>query len=122
MTRKELVNALENRKDRSAWHKGVTLYAIELIESLYDLEDDAELVKNENISKAILLNGADNWNHYSYSGSALIYDCDIAERLCCPSELKKVRGGDRNPNSCETWLDVQARALSQAYNRIMRCL
>ena len=122
MTKRELLNTLEARKDRSAWNKGVTLYAYELIESLYDLADDTELLKNENISKTILLNGADNWSQYSYGGSALIYDCDIAERLCCPSELKKVRGGDRNPNSCETWLDVQARALFQACNRIMKCL
>lgn len=122
MTRKELINTLENRKDRSAWDKGVTLYAIELIESMYDFVDEAELVKNENISKQILLNGASDWSQYSYGGSSLIYDCDIAERLCCPSELKKVRGGDRSPNRYETWLDVQARALNQACNRIMKLL
>ena len=48
------------------------------------------------------------------------YDCDIAERLCNPSELKTKRGGELKPNSCEEWLDVQARALFQACNRIMR--
>lgn len=122
MTRKELINTLENRKDRSAWDKGVTLYAIELIESMYDVDDEEELVKNENICKQILLNGANDWSQYSYGGSSLVYDCDIAERLCCPSELKKVCGGDRNPNRYETWLDVQARALNQACNRIMKLL
>lgn len=44
----------------------------------------------------------------------LIYDGDIAERLCTPSEYKRKRGGDFQPNSRETWLDVQARALYQA--------
>lgn len=67
-----------------------------------------------------LLNGADNWRQYSYGGCALIYDSDIAETLCSPSELKKVKGGDRQPNSRESWLDVQARALYQAERLIVR--
>ncbi|HZK45919.1 MAG TPA: hypothetical protein VFD34_06795, partial [Clostridia bacterium] len=67
-----------------------------------------------------LLNGADNWNQYSYGGSALIYDGDIAERLCSPSEYKRSREGERRPNSREEWLDVQARALNQAANMIIR--
>ena len=110
MTRTEIINELENRIDRSAWDKGVTEYALELLESM----------ESEKVTKELLLNGADNWNQYSYGGSSLIYDCDIAERLCNPSELKKKRGGELKPNSCEEWLDVQARALFQACNRIMR--
>jgi hypothetical protein len=51
-------------------------------------------------------------NQYEYNNE------DIAERLCTPSELKKTRHGDRKPNSREEWLDVQARALYQASNRI----
>jgi len=88
---------------RSAWGRGVEIYAQELIESL-----------ERPYSKAALLNGAENWRAYSYGGSALIYDADIAERLCSPSELKRKKGGELPPNSRETWLDVQARALSQA--------
>ena len=61
-----------------------------------------------------LLNGASDWSAYSYGGSSLIYNGDIAARLCCPSELKKTREGERRPNSREEWLDVQARALAQA--------
>lgn len=34
------------------------------------------------------------------------------------AELKRTDGGMNNPNSRETWLDVQARALYQACNRI----
>lgn len=121
MTRQELLNKLEERTDRSAWNKGVTIYAIELVEVL-EVADDAELIKGENISKAILLNGASDWSTYSWGGSSLIYDCDIAERLCTPSELKKTRDGERRPNSREEWLDVQARALFQACNRILRSI
>nr|DAP26633.1 MAG TPA: hypothetical protein [Bacteriophage sp.] len=66
-----------------------------------------------------MLNGAQDWEQYSWGGSALIYDYDIAERLCCPSELKKTRNGERRPNSREEWLDVQARALYQAASRVV---
>jgi len=88
---------------RSAWGRGVKAYAIELIESL---EGD--------YSYGALLNGATDWRAYSYGGNALIYDADIAERLCNPSELKRCKGGDNQPNKGESWLDVQARALRQA--------
>lgn len=110
---------LETRKDRSAWNKGVTLYAWDLLDEIQERtvyehkepENAAEL-------KEYALNGAESWNQYSWGGSALIYNGDIAERLCSPSELKKTRNGERRPNSSEEWLDTQARALSQAYNRI----
>jgi hypothetical protein len=112
---------LKARKDRSAWDKGVTLYALELVE---ELEERAEY-EGRNAApgaecEAWLLNGANNWNAYSWGGSSLIYDGDIAKRLCTPSELKKTRQGERRPNSREEWLDVQARALFQACNRVKK--
>jgi len=61
-----------------------------------------------------LLNGATDWHAYSCGGNALIYNSDIAERLCSPSELKRCKGGDNQPSPRESWLDVQARALRQA--------
>ena len=64
--------------------------------------------------RAALLNGAQDWQEYSDGGCSLIYDGDIAARVCTPSEYKRSHGGERYPNSRETWLDVQARALSQA--------
>jgi hypothetical protein len=113
---KELRNAIENEKARSAWDKGVKEYAIELIE---EMDDNLEFYGNPADRKA-LLNGASDYTEYSYGGCSLIYDCDIAERLCSPSELKKSKGGERRPNAREEWLDVQARALYQASNKIMR--
>lgn len=107
---------LTRHNDRSAWDKGVTMYALDM---LSDMPDDAEMFGSP-ADKKTLLNGADNWTQYSDGGCALIYDGDIAERLCNPSELKKTRNGERNPNGHETWLDVQSRALFQASNRIMR--
>lgn len=111
---------LEARKDRSAWDKGVTLYALELVE---ELRERAEYEgRNPEAGKECrewMLNGAQDWDAYSWGGSALICGSDIAERLCCPSELKKTRNGERRPNSREEWLDVQARALYQAASRVV---
>lgn len=111
MNARTIEKELEQRKDRSAWNKGVTAYALELLEDIAD---------NEEITKERLLNGASDWNQYSWGGSSLIYDEDIAKRLCTPSELKKTRNGERKPNASEEWLDTQARALFQACNRIIR--
>lgn len=112
---------LEARNDRSAWDKGVTAYALELLEELR--ERAAYEGRNPEPGKECrewMLNGAQDWNQYSWGGSSLIYDGDIAERLCTPSELKKTRHGERRPNSREEWLDTQARALTQACNRVSR--
>lgn len=113
---------LKARKDRSAWDKGVTVYALELLEQIEENRkfNDLGAYLEPHEVKPDALNGASSWDQYSWGGSALIYDCDIAERLCCPSELKKVRGGERRPNSREEWLDVQARALYQACSRVVK--
>jgi hypothetical protein len=100
---------------RSAWRRGVAAYALELLDSVagraayegHGPEDVAQLRK-------WMLDGARDWSEYSYGGCSLVYDGDIAERLCTPSELRKTRGGERNPNCRESWLDVQARALYRA--------
>lgn len=105
----DIINGLPAR---SAWSRGVIAYALELLDNLAELTPD-DLADPEAVRRG-LLNGADNWQQYSYGGSALIYDSDIAERLCTPSELKRCKGGDHNPNSREIWLDVQARALFRA--------
>jgi hypothetical protein len=97
---------------QSAWSKGVELYAEELREQLAE--------NNLTATKENMLNGASDWREYSYDGCSLIYDHDIAERLCSPSELKRKKGGELQPNRNETWLDCQARALCQASRRVMR--
>lgn len=122
----KVTQTLEQRKDRSAWDKGVTVYALELVEQLTEAAeggyiDPADLMAPRMLRKA-LLNGADDWSAYSWGGSSLIYNGDIAARLCCPSELKRTRNGERRPNSREEWLDTQARALFQAVNRVYKAL
>lgn len=113
---------LEQRKDRSAWGRGVNGYAVDMLQQIdeyfkggYISADDLATWAT---AEAAALNGARDWSEYSWGGSALVYDGDIAAALCTPSELKKPRNGERRPNSREEWLDVQARALHQAFRRM----
>lgn len=116
----DIKKAIEARKARSAWDRGVQLYALELVENLESLDgDDLESVQ---MVKKALLNGASNWSEYSWGGCSLIYNNDIADRLCTPSELKKTRNGERKPNAREEWLDTQARALYQASRMVVESI
>ena len=99
---------------RSVWSRGVKTYAVDLVEYL----DDSADLANEVMLQKELLNGAQSWAHYSEGGCALVYNADIAERLCPPSELKRNKWGMRAPNGRENWLEVQARALWQAHRLI----
>lgn len=101
---------------RSAWSRAVHSYAAELIESI----DDSADLSNERLLNKALLNGADDWRQYSEGGCALVYDADIAERLCSASELRRSKGGERQPNASETWLECQACALAQAAALVRR--
>ena len=115
----ELSARIENVKSRSAWEKGVKSYAEELI---YKMEEIADYKGTPGVIsvESRALNGADNWSAYSYGGCSLIWNEDIAKTLCTPSELKRTKNGQNDPNSRETWCDVQARALSQAFSLICR--
>jgi len=116
--RKEL-NSMDHR---SAWAKGVNEYAQGLVD---DLEEWTEggYVNLEDIQSArlekILLNGAENWYHYSWSGCTLCYNRQIIERLCPPSVVAKYPA---RPNKREQWLDAQARACYQAYLRVQKAI
>lgn len=119
----DLMDAIEKSPARSAWARGVKEYAVEILEDYTDGMDPAETYLNA-INGAdlldALLNGAPSWADYSSGGCALIYDGEIAARLCTPSELVKTRGGEREPNARESWIDVQTRAIIQAANLIRR--
>lgn len=108
---------IEGEKVKSAWSRGVKEYALEILDSLEEGFEGRKVSSYEDLKK-YCLNGARDWNQYSSSGNTLVYDGDIAERLCNPSELKVTRNGERRPNSRETWMDVQARALHQAFRKI----
>jgi hypothetical protein len=112
---------LNARHDRSAWDKAVTLYALDLLEDVQEGADNMERLPLDGAElERWALNGASCWEQYSNGGCSICYDADIAARVCTPSELKRKHGGVYEPNSRETWLDVQARALYQACNRIRK--
>ncbi len=110
----EIRKALEERTDRSAWNKGVTAYALELLDVYEErAEYEGRDAEDRKEFREWLKNGADGWEAYSWGGSALIYNSDIAERLCTPSELKKTRNGERRPNRDEEWLDTRQEHYSR---------
>ena len=102
---------IEHLNPRSKWNRGVVRYAMELINSIE---------VGEEVTEKRLLNGAKDWKEYSEGGYAFIYDELICRRLCTPSEIEKTHDGKRRPNNHENWLDVQARALYQAAQLIMK--
>lgn len=118
--------AIDCLSTRSAWERGVKAYAGELLTWLRDRitwdrgEGEPSTLESRETVRAALLNGAEDWKQYSWGGCSLIYNGDIAERLCSPSELKRKRGGELKPNAAEDWLDVQARALYQASVKVLR--
>ena len=117
MKTSDLVSALATiPAGRSAWSRAVYTYAIELVEGLESSDD----LSNERLLEKAMLNGAGDWQQYSEGGCSLVYDADIAERLCSPSGLKRCKGGERQPNARENWLECQARALSQASALVRR--
>lgn len=122
MATKEIRNYLTETKDRSAWKKGVTIYALEILDDLEEQINGGylteEIFKSPKLLDKAMLNGAKDWYQYSWGGCSLIYDGDIAKRLCTPSKLKRTNNGEKKPNSDEEWLDVQTRALYQAARKI----
>lgn len=111
MKKTTLLNKIDNQKGRSAWRRGVLLYAYEIVEAVDWLEDFD--FSNFKQMKSELLNGAEDWERYSWGGNSLCYDEEIAERLCTKSDLKRFNGGKKTCNG-KDWLDIQAFALKQA--------
>lgn len=122
----DAISILEARKDRSAWNKGVTAFAVDLLKELDDAIaggwfNELNLSSKGQVAKQFL-NGADNWLHYAWSGCGLVYNEDIAQALCAPWELRKTDNGRLRPNGREDWLDVYARAMHQACYRAIKAL
>lgn len=116
----EIRTIINSRTYRSAWDKGVKLYANELLDQLAETVSYApEALDNARLLKRALLNGAADWKQYSEGGCSLICSDEIAQRLCTATELKRTQNGCKAPNPREQWLDVQARALYQACNLII---
>lgn len=116
----EIREAIKERKARSAWDRGVREYMLDFLDHVKDYH---KLNENDEVRKVTiteLLNGARDWEQYSYGGCSLVYNGDICERLCPPSVIRRKNEGELPPNSMETWLDVQALALRAAAGHFVR--
>ena len=121
MNKEATLENLKVVKCRSAWSKGVKEYAYMLLDNIFSYSDYKSINDCKSLHE-VLLDGEKNWHQFSCGGYALVYDEDIAETLCNPSELKKCKNGMLRPNKQEQWLDVQARALFQAEKLIKECV
>ena len=115
-----LLKVLPYCKNESAWNRGARKYAFELLEELPDdyyfaCENASEVEQTLKELRKIMLKGANTWIEYSENGLAYIYNYDIAKALCSPSEFSSTNEGAKKPNKYETWIDVQGRALVQAW-------
>lgn len=107
---------------RSKWGKGVHSLALTIIGDYEASEPGTACELGE--LESTLLNGAANWSAYCYGGNLLIFEQQIAELLCTPSELRRCTSKDgalKAPNRREIWMDVQARAAAQSWSLIRDC-
>ena len=111
MNAKSISIELGDRKARSAWSRGVLMYANEILDNIWE---DGE------VTEARLLNGARDWKAYSEGGCSLITDEEICKRLSASWEIRRTKGGILPPNSRESWMEVQARALYQASRIVLQ--
>ncbi|MBR0290252.1 MAG: hypothetical protein IJQ82_14855 [Selenomonadaceae bacterium] len=124
MKKADILKAIRKIRSRSQWKDGVKFYAewlldnyeehVQFLYSEWLLRDDDNEFTPPPMTEKILLNGARNWKEYSWGGCAFVYDFDICQTLATPSEQARTKDGELPPNSRESWLDVQARALAQA--------
>ena len=122
MNIEELKNNLktEQEKARGTYQKAVYLYAFELVDNIADnyitTADELEHLENITNLKERALNGATNWNQYSWGGCSLCYNFDILSRLFCKSIVKKYENADSVKG--RHLLDWQASALAKAFSKI----
>ncbi len=113
---------IANSNASTAWKKGVRDYAEDLfdhyVRDYKHLEETAEL--QEPVTEKDLLNGAQDWNEYSYGGCALVDDSEICETMCTPHDQIRYDYGNSPFRRGEEWLSVQARALRAASGLVMR--
>lgn len=125
MNKIDLLKKLNTVKTRSAWDRGVLGYALEIVDEhgegdIQSVDDVLSYARDKHES----LYSVAKWQ--SEGGCFEIYDENIAQRLCTPSELRRCTHKDGRlrdmANARESWLDVQTRAVFQAYNRIQAAL
>lgn len=114
MTKQELLKKVQQVKTRGALGAGRKEYAIELVETL----ECTDVPRDFKTLRKLLLNGAQDWEQYSYGGCSLIYDEDICRRICTERVQKHKHYGELQPDGGRTWLDLQAAVLGEAFRMV----
>ena len=118
-TYSEIHTILIQEKPRSAWARGVNNVAVDIV---------GEILENAGGNDAPHFYSVPDfaWHFYGVSlreavdgGCFLIYNTQIAKNFCTPSELKRTKNGEYNPNRSEAWLDVMYRGAYQAIKHII---
>lgn len=102
--------------------KAVLDDAIELLDNLKETSYQINSLKD--VRKA-LLNGARDWDQYSYGGCALIYDGDIAEHYLSEDkqqDFKFKRGPEKGCWNGIKLLDFQATCLREASRACLKAI
>lgn len=122
MNIRELKNELEEEQKhaRGVYQKAICQYAFELVDNIADnyktTAEELEHLESITNLKERALNGASDWEQYSWGGSSLCYNYDILTRLFCPSLVNKYQYTDTIRG--RHLLDYQASALSKAFSKI----
>lgn len=89
---------------------------------LSDIAEYKEEIKDYETLKKAALNGADSFKHASYSGCYLVYDYELAKLFCTQKQFEKLDNRKQFPQGIggQSWLDIQARALIQAFREIAK--
>ena len=111
-----IIQTLEGWKQHTSTKldKAILDDAIDLLDNLKETSYQIDTMKD--VRKA-LLNGARDWNQYSYGGCALIYDGDIANHYLSEDKQQDFKFKRGPENGC--WngiklLDFQATCLREA--------
>lgn len=118
MNIEELKNELEQQQKqaRGTYQKAIFQYAFELCDNIANnYTTTAEELELTNL-KERALNGASDWEQYSWGGCSLCYNYDILSRLFCKSIVKKYENADSVRG--RHLLDYQANALAKAFAKI----
>lgn len=106
-------------KCRSAWNKGVKVYAVMLLENLKEHGYHGRDITSPAILRKSLLNGATDWEHFSRGGCALVYNGAIVKTLCPPAIVERYNSGKLNVSTDDIF-EWQRQALRQAELLIMQ--
>jgi len=121
VSKSAVLAAIESTPARGTWSRAVRDDAYTLVEGM---EVDA-LPSDPRALKSLLLNGARDWYQYSADGCALVYYVDIAGHYLTKAEYARWSKPRHEPSmgfGGETLIDMQARALAQAYRIVLRCV